>query len=116
MYLIKVHFGAEYKKYSYNSTQKAESGDLAVALTPSSGFTLCTVVDCQDGALPGNKWLIGVISLREHQEREDRRKRAKEIEDQLARAAAAKAELDKYAHLRGDPALAALIEELEKLK
>jgi hypothetical protein len=114
---IKVVFnGTPNRTYTYTAPEgEWAPDDLAVVDSPSSGFTLTTVTEVLPGELPGNKHVVGMVSLQAHKLRLAAEARKKEIIAQLERAEKALKEADRFAHLRADPALAELIAELGQL-
>ena len=119
MATVKVKFLSDYKdrRYFYTAPDGDwKAGDLAVVDSPSSGFTLTEVVEVDAQTYEGNKPVVGMVSLDSYNQSKANFARRKEILAQLERAAAAKAETERFTHLRNDPAMAGLLEELENLK
>jgi len=112
----KVTFQGSSKRYSYTIPEGDwQTGDLIIVDAPSTGYTLTSLVEVEAAEYPGNKIAVGAVSLQGYRDHLTKLARKAEIVAQLDRAAAAQASLSKYAHLRNDPALAALVVELEQL-
>lgn len=121
MSTLKVAFASDTllgKNRSYSYTAPAGDyavGDLVIVDSPSSGFVITTLLSVEEADYEGNKPVVGVVSLQAYKDHQAKLARKKEILAQLDRAAKERAEVDRYAHLASDPALAALVAELKGL-
>jgi hypothetical protein len=114
---VKVTFAGNNRRYAYSAPEGDwVKGDLAVVDSPTSGFVIVTVEEVDPADYDGNKPVVGMVSLAAYRARQAQLARKAEIIAQLERAAKARSEVDKFAHLRGDASLAALLEELESIK
>ena len=103
--------------YSYTAPEGDwKPGDLAIVDSPSSGFTIVEIADYLPDDFKGNKPVVGIISIEPYNQHLANLARKAEILAQLERANKARAEVERFSHLKSDPALAALVEELENLK
>lgn len=113
---VKVTFPSSAQFYSYAAPKGDwKIGDLAVVESPSSGFTLTTIQEIEEATYPGNKHVVGIVSLDNYNDRKAKAARKQAIIKQLERAEKALKEADRFAHLRSDPALANLLTELDDL-
>lgn len=105
------------RKYAYTAPEGDwKVGDLAVVDSPKSGMVVVIITEILSDSFPGNKHVVGIVSMDAYNQRKANAARKEEILKQLERANAERAELDRFAHLKADPALASLLTELETLK
>ena len=119
MATVKVTFlnASTDRRYSYTAPEGDwKVDDLAVVDSPSSGFVLTRVVEVNTQTYDGNKPVVGMVSLDSYNQSKANFVRRREIIAQLERAMAAKDEIARFAHLRNDPGMVGLLEELENLK